>query len=449
MSLDLFKDFESVSDSAWKQKIQVDLKGADYNETLLWQTDEGITVKPFYTKKDRTHQELDLPKKGFNVCQSIFVDDEKIANNLAIDSLKRGANSIQFIANKEFDYKTLLNNIDLEKTLLYFEFNFLSSSFVKNISDFSKSENIYFQIDIIGNLAKTGNWYQNLKSDQVQLQDILLLNNSSICVDASLYQNAGANIIQQLAYALAHANEYLHIYGKDSAEKINFKFAVGSNYFFEIAKLRAFRTLWKSLLKEYDLSNINTHIFSTPSLRNKTLYDYNVNLLRTSSECMSAILGGSDSVSNIAYDTIYHKSNEFGERIARNQLLILKEESELSNAEHIADGTYYIESITNQLVSKALEIFKQIEKGGGFLKQLKDGIIQKKIEESATEEQKKFDSKELSLLGSNTLPNEKDRMKDDLELYPFVKQRKEKTLISPVIQKRLAEQYEKERLDKE
>lgn len=448
MSAYLFNEFNKTSETGWKQKIQADLKGLDYNETLLWHTDEGITVKPFYTKEDQTNTALNVSKNGFKICQSIFIDDEKVANQLAIDALKRGATAIEFTANKPFDYKTTLKNIDVAFTKIYFNFNFLSADFTTEIAAFTNSKNCYYNVDIIGNLAKTGNWFNNLNEDHKQLEKIVATVTNSLAVNVSIYQNTGANIVQQLAYALAHANEYLNHFGKDVAEKIYFKFSVGTNYFFEIAKLRAFRVLWSSLLKEYD-TTAQAHIFTQPSLRNKTLYDYNVNMLRTTSESMSAILGGSDTVSNNSYDSIYHKSNEFGERISRNQLLILQQESELSEAQNIADGTYYIESITEQLAEKALEIFKLIENGGGFLKQLKEGIIQKKIKESADKEQAKFDAGELVLLGTNKIKNEEDKMKNDLELFPFVKKRSEKTLIQPLIQKRLAENLEQERLKDE
>ncbi|TYP97375.1 heterodimeric methylmalonyl-CoA mutase small subunit [Tenacibaculum adriaticum] len=449
MSNYLFDEFENVTPKAWKQKIQADLKGADYNETLLWKTEESITVKPFYTKEDRTHQEINLPKSGFNICQSIFIDDEKVANQLAIDALKRGATAIEFTANSDFDYKKILKNIDATSTKIYFKLNFLSEDFVLEISKFINSKNCFFNIDIIGNLAKTGNWFSNLKEDHNQLEKIISFTNNCIGVNVSTYQNAGATNVQQLAYALAHANEYLNHFGESIASKIHFNFSIGSNYFFEIAKLRTFRILWNSLLKEYGIKNTSAHIFAQPSLRNKTLYDYNVNMLRTTSECMSAILGGANTVSNVSYDEIFHKSNEFGERISRNQLLILQQESELAEAQNIANGTYYIESITEQLAEKALEIFKLIENGGGFLKQLKEGIIQRKIAESAEKEQTLFDNEDLVLLGTNKIRNEKDKMKNDLELFPFVKKRVEKTLIQPIIQKRLAEKLEQERLSNE
>ena len=181
----------------------------------------------------------------------------------------------------------------------------------------------------------------------------------------------------------------------------------------------------------------------------KTLYDYNTNMLRTTTECMSAILGGANIICNLPYDAIYHKDNEFGERIARNQLLILQKEAYLEEAQSFANGAYYIENITNQLAEIALSIFKQIEKGGGFLKQLKAGTIQKKIQESAQKEQQQFDSHQITLLGTNRLPNKEDSMKDNLEIYPFLKKNISKTLIPPILQERLSEQHERHRLETE
>jgi len=178
------------------------------------------------------------------------------------------------------------------------------------------------------------------------LCSLLLINGSiskktanALCVDASLYENAGASIVQQLAYSLAHANEYLTKIDQKAPNNLHFIFSVRGNYFFEIAKLRAFKLLLKTLYKEYQSENNDTEIFVTPSLRNKTLYDYNVNMLRTTSECMSAILGGATTISNVSYDEIYHKSNEFGERISRNQLLILQQEAGFDKGHLYAEGS--------------------------------------------------------------------------------------------------------------
>ena len=451
MSESLFKDFSSVTSKQWKQKIQFDLKGADYNKTLLTHTNDGITINPFYHQDDIEKLNIPNTDKDFKICQSIFISDEQTANFLATDSLKRGADSILFIANEPFDIKTLSNKINSNEIEIHFELNFLSESFVKELTQGFKECELYINVDIIGNLVKSGNWFYNLQKDHEILGQILknsTNNTSLIQVNVSNYQNAGATTIQEVAYALAHANEYLNHFEKNIPEQIQFNFSVGTNYFFEIAKLRAFRYLWKLLTDDYH-PKTKAHIFIKPTLRNKTLYDYNTNMLRTTTECMSAILGGADTVSNISYDSVYHKKNEFGERISRNQLLILKEESYFINASEYAEGSYYIESLTKEIAEKALAIFKDIEKGGGFLKQLKEGTIQRKIKESADKEQAQFDNGELVLIGTNKHPNIDDKMNGTIELYPFVKIKPRKTLIPPVTARRLAEKMEQERLNDE
>ena len=151
-------------------------------------------------------------------------------------------------------------------------------------------------------------------------------------------------------------------------------------------------------------------------------------------------------MANLPYDALYHKDNEFGDRIARNQLLILKHESFFDKVNNPADGAYYIESLTEQLAEKALTLFKEIEANGGLITQLIEGNIQRKISESAQKEQDLMDSGKEVLLGTNKYPNKNDRMKNDLELYPFLKRNPRKTLITPIIEKRLAEKLEQERL---
>lgn len=447
----LFEEFPPVSPKQWKQKIQVDLKGVDYNKTLLTHTLEGITIKPFYDSE--TYNKLDIPKsiQGFQICQTIFIHTEKTANFLAKDALKKGAESIQFVANKPFDFKVVLNK--LPQTTIYFQFLFLDQNFILNLSESIKNQDFFLNIDLIGNLNRTGNWFFNNQKDHTILSSIFKNNINNVHVlgvDASQYQNAGANTVQQVAYALSHASEYLYFIKKNgftSVKNINFNFSTGSNYFFEIAKLRAFRYLWNILIKKYDLE-INANIFSQPTLRNKTIYDYYVNMLRTTSECMSSILGGSDVISNVSYDTIFHRKNEFGERIARNQLLLLKNESKIKNG-NFSKGSYYIEDLSYEIAEKALDIFKDIENNGGFLKELFKGTIQRKIKENAQKEQKLFDSGELVLIGTNKMINKNDTMKSNLEVYPFVKKKNYQTIIQPIITKRLSETIETNRLKNE
>ncbi|HSI70279.1 MAG TPA: methylmalonyl-CoA mutase subunit beta [Gillisia sp.] len=456
MSQPLFQEFEDVTAKQWKQKIQFDLKGADYNEKLIYKSRDGVDVKPFYTAEDIQETAKVPSPQHWDICEKIFVASVDISNRRALDVLKKGAESLWFIIpSEETNIERLLQDLPLEKVSLHLEFRFLSEKYLKDLSELlkGKSAEVFLHLDIIGNLARSGNWYTDLRNDHEVVEKILQQDTftSALSVDAGLYQNAGATIPQQLAYALAHANEYLNHfrYKNDLARlKIQFITATGPNYFFEIAKLRALRILYASLASEYKAKE-DCFILSQPTKRDKTLYDYNVNLLRTTTQSMSAILGGANAIYNSPYDAIYQKNNEFGDRIARNQLLVLKNESYLDKVSNAAEGAYYIESLTTQFAEKALEIFKEIEKAGGFPSQLKEGVIQRKIAESAQKEQEQFDTGELVLIGSNKHANPEDRMKNELELFPFLKKNPRKTLIQPILERRLAEKYEQERLERE
>ena len=451
----LFTNFAPVSAKEWKQKIQFELKGADYNETLIWNSPDDIKVKPFYDKED-VKKVISVPTKAseFKICQNIFVHDINKSIERALDSLARGAESIRFtIEDETIAIEKLLEKLPLESTPIFFHLNFISIDFVQKIESIAtkRKATIYCNLDPIGHLAKEGNWFITSEKNNFETLNNLVKRENSlslISVNSALYQNSGATIVQQIAYTLAHANEYFNHIELSKPQIMVLEIAVGTNYFFEIAKLRAIRLLFNLIAKEYN-QNWNCHLVVTPTKRNKTLYDYNVNMLRTTTECMSAILGGADTIANLPYDALYHKDNEFGDRIARNQLLILKNESYFDKVNNPSDGSYYIESLTQQLADKALVLFKDIEANGGFLKQLNEGIIKRKIQESADKEQDLFDSGKEILLGTNKHANKDDRMKHDLELFPFVKIKPRKTLITPIIEKRLAEKIEQERLEKE
>lgn len=450
----LFDDFNPISSKQWKQRIQFELNGADYNETLVWNSPEDIQVKPFYHKDEFTGiAPIHTKASEFRICQNIFVHDLEKSILRAKESIDRGAESIRFtIEDENTDVAKLLETLPLEKLAIYFNLTFLSIDFVTKIDAIAKEKKakVYCNLDPIGQLAKDGNWFATKEKNNFETLNLLSKETAHIAlisIDGGVYQNAGANMVQQIAYSLAQANEYFNRI-TNLNQTIVFEIAVGTNYFFEIAKLRALRLLFQLIAKEYH-PDLKCHLLVSPSKRNKTIYDYNVNMLRTTTECMSAILGGADAIANLPYDALYHKDNEFGDRIARNQLLILKKESYFDKVNNPADGSYYIENLTNQLAEKALTLFKDIEANGGFLKQLNEGIIKRKIQESADKEQELFDAGKEILLGTNKYPNKNDRMKDDLELFPFVKIKPRKTLISPIIEKRLAEKLEQERLIEE
>ncbi|MDY8137634.1 methylmalonyl-CoA mutase subunit beta [Aquimarina sp. 2201CG5-10] len=451
MTKPLFDNFDEVSTKQWKQKIQFDLKGADYNEALIFKSLEGIDIKPFYNQDDLTNIDItQLHPTSWKNAHRVLVNEAGEGNKKALDLIKKGVESIYFvITNQNISLPTLFQNLPKEIPL-FVQTEFLSSAYNKELNTIAKNDDlkIWVLTDIIGNLSQTGNWFKNLKEDHTNLE--LLTNESShlksiISIDCGLYQNAGATMVQQLAYGIAHINEYLNHFDTKEVNPFKnspvvFKVAIGGNYFFEIAKLRALRLLWNTLAAEYGIQK-NCHILAFPSYRNKTILDYNVNMLRTTTECMSAILGGADTIYNVPYDAIYNLDNDFGTRISLNQLLILKNESYFGLVSNPASGAYYIESLTDQLAEKALSLFKNIEEGGGFLHQLKSGIIQKKIKESADKEQELFDAEKIVLTGSNKYQNTEEVI-PRFEKPPFPEKKARKTILAPIITRRLPQQIE-------
>ncbi len=448
MKKKLFEDFQPVSAGAWKQKIQVDLIGADYNETLITTTPSGIHIKPFYHQETAPQQEF--PYRGtqngdWYISQAIYAGNEKLANKKALDALQRGSDGILLvIPNPKIDLNILFK--DFPEVGIQVHPQFLDLDFLNQLYHIAPKS--YVHVDIIHQLASDGNWFKNKQPDHEKWNHFINSYDgffSNITVTTSLYQESGATVAQELAYYLAHLNEYLnHCEASGislSRKRINIDSSIGSNYFMEIAKYRAYRVLTTALGDEYGLE-LEAYITATPSLRNKSLKDYNVNMLRTTTECMSAILGGADTVHNLSYDAFFNKTNEFGERISRNQLRILKDEAYFNKVQNAADGAYYINSLIEELTHKALEIFKTIETAGGFVQSLFDGTIQRKIKESDAREREAFNNGSRSLVGVNKFANNNEQLKKEYELYPFVKQQPRKTLIQPIVTKRLAEELE-------
>ena len=440
----LFNEFNKVSSKEWKQKIQMDLKGADY-QTLITRTPEHIDIKPFYHYDDFIAMEQPAPQ-SFKICQELYINHPGTAGSIARNALEKGAQHFTFYFDKQFDIQQLISKLDPER--LIFKAGLLDTDFIKKLYKQTKGKS-QILIDPVGHLVRYGNWYENEQKDfekLKELQEFFPGNFRFLEIRSDHYKDAGATITQELAYALSHAIEYTEKLGKKSLNQIQFTVANGSHYFFEITKLKALRYLWQLIGNEYNV-NVSTEIYTRPSIRNKTIFDPYVNMLRTGMEMMSAVLGGSDYVANMPFDAVYHKSNEFSERIARNQLLILQKEAGFEQALTSTEGDYYMEETTYKLAGKTLEIFKQVEKAGGLLAQLYKGKIQEKIAGTAAKEQALFDEGKLVLVGTNKYPNSNEP-KPKIDFYPFMKKRSGQTLITPLIPKRLAEKNEQERLKK-
>jgi len=440
----LFQDFKPVSSKEWKQKIQFDLKGADY-QTLLTHTIEKIDIKPFY-HLDSYHPFENVDNGNSKIVQFGRINDENIANKIAKNALNKGADYYSFSFDRVFHIESVIQNLDFDK--LIFKSNILDVDFISELygKTLGKAQIL---LDPIGHFSHYGNWYTNEKTDFDQLkklQNTFPADYKFIGIGVDIYKNAGASVTQELAYALSHAVEYIEKLDISVANRIQFNFAIGNHYFFEIAKFKVFRYLWQLILDEYGV-NADIVIHAQPSIRNKTVFDSYINMLRTGIEMMSAILGGVDFVGNLPFDSVYKKTNEFSERIAKNQLLVLKEEAYLKKASNSFEGTYYLENISGQIAEKALEIFKQIEKGNGFLAQLYKEKIQEKIAETANHTQNGFDKGKVVLVGSNKYINESEKP-EKIEIYPFLRKRSGQTLVRPIVSKRLAEEIEIKRLNK-
>lgn len=438
----LFSDFPAVSTQEWMNKITVDLKGADYEKRLVWKTNEGFKVKPFYRQEDleglKTTEGLpgQFPylrgnKKNDNtwfIRQDIQVDNPEEANAKALDLLNKGIDSLGFkIKGKDVSEEfihTLLKDICCE----CIELNFKTCQrqtvkLARFVTQYFKEKGYApeklqgsFNFDPIGKMLKKGKDRSELIPTAKELIEILAPYPSFRCIAVNSLQlnNAGAYIYQELGYALAWGNQYLACMTETgvpvdtAAQKIKFNFGISSNYFMEIAKFRAARLLWAQIVNEYKPSCLcacQMIAHAETSHFNLTLFDAHVNLLRTQTEAMSAALAGVDSMTITPFDQAYESPNEFSERIARNQQLLLKEEAHLNRIVDPAAGSYYIENLTVSIAKQAWELFLQVEEEGGMTEAVKAGRIQEAVNGSNKARHEAVSKRKEILLGTNQYPN--------------------------------------------
>ncbi len=441
----LFAEFPEVSTKEWEDVIIKDLKGADYEKKLVWKTLEGFDVKPYYRAEDLATLEYlngnpaEAPfvrgyKKTTNawdVRQDVRECDIATANAIALAGLKRGVTSLGLVAKNvktAADMKALLNGIDLTAVKI----NFIKSEdyleTIKLFIDEVKAQGIdtakvqgSINFDPYTCALRKGEFCGGgLEKRYEEILTIMQLVRENIpafdviTVNGNVFNNAGAAIVQELAYTLSAANEYMFnltqkgIAAHSVGYRMVLSFATGSNYFMEIAKLRAARLLWTKIVEQYNpqcATAYELHIHAENSFYNKTIYDPYVNMLRTTTETMSAAIAGADSISVYPFDVAYKKADEFSTRIATNQQILLKEESYLDKVVDPAAGSYYIESLTNALAEKAWEIFKELEEKGGFIASIKAGLVQDAIAETAAKRAKEVAMRKKTILGTNQYPN--------------------------------------------
>ena len=438
----LFSDFPSVSTEAWMEKITADLKGADFEKKLVWKTNEGFKVKPFYRKEDlenlKTTEALpgEFPylrgtKKDDNtwlVRQDIKVECAKEANAKALDILNKGVDSLGFSLKKKdlcLEYiDTLLNGICADCVELNFSTcqgatvalaNLLVDYFTKKGYDLATLRGSV-NYDPMGKMMAKGKDMTAYLATAKELVEALksLPKYRCISVNAIELNNAGSYISQELGYALAWGNEYLNALVEaglsvdEVAKKIKFNFGISSNYFLEIAKFRAARMLWANIVKEYapkcDCA-CKMKVHAETSTFNLTLFDAHVNMLRTQTEAMSAALAGVDSITVSPFDKAFQAADDFSERIARNQQLLLKEECHFDKVVDPAAGSYYIENLTVSIAQQAWNLFLQVEEEGGMMEAIKAGKVQEAVNASNKARHDAVSKRREILLGTNQYPN--------------------------------------------
>ena len=480
----LFQEFVAPTKQEWLDKIEVDLKGADFQKRLVWRTNEGFNVQPFYRREDveKLQTPLSLPgeypfvrgnKKHDNewyVRQNIVAASAKEANQKALDVLNKGVTSLGFrIPGNEVskDYvATLLDGVFCDCV----ELNFStckrhSVELAEILVDYFQEkgydkEKIVASIDwdpiekIVVKGKDTEALLQYAKTLVETVKDYPHFR--VISVNTVALNNAGAYIVQELGYALAWGAEYLQqlveagVEPTLAARKIKFNMGISENYFMEIAKFRAARLLWADIVKQFDPvcdCACKMIVNAETSRYNMTLFDAYVNMLRSQTETMSAALAGVHSIVVTPFDAAYETPNEFSERIARNQQLLLKEECHFATVVDPSAGSYYIEELTTSLANEAWKIFLSVEEQGGFLAAVKAGTVQDDI--NATNDKRHLHAAQRRefILGTNQFPNfiEKSDGKE-----PLVKQccckSQEETVYKTINQARLSADFEALRL---
>ncbi len=449
--LNLLKDFPAISAKVWKDKIIADLKGADFDKKLVWRTNEGFNVQPYYRREDLKGLKTTTSAPGQfpyvrgtrmtndwairqNVCAC---QNARKANAKALEVLNKGITSLGFCLDKEkLNYrfiKNLLNDIRIDVVPVNFTVCAcaapeLASILVRYIGREYKGTPMKnfvgsINVDPMKNMLLKG---KAMPREMVAEKIVATVNAAKsltgyrvVGVNSVILNNAGAYCAQELAYALAWGVEYMTMMTEAgvanyvAARNIRFNMGIGGNYFMEIAKFRAARLLWAKIVESYkapiftaalkDAAKMN--VSAETSKFNMTVFDAYVNLLRSQTETMSAAIAGVDEITVTPFDVTYERPTDFSERIARNQQLLLKEEAHFNKITDPAAGSYYIENLTESIAQEAWKQFLAIQDNGGMYQMIMDGKVQEAMQANLTKRLSDVAKRKEFILGSNQFPN--------------------------------------------
>ena len=432
----LFDMFSPVSPEEWRAKAEVDLKGADFEKKMVWRTDEGFNVQPLYRGVDiKDFKTIDsLPgeypyvrgtrtNNDWQARQEIDAADVKEANAKALDVLNKGITSLGFKLHDDFNLDVLLDGIytdiaqvnfavcpnkvvEFAKVLVaYLEKKGTADKFVGSI-DFNPYKATF----------KKGKKFEGIAEVAAELLKVVapVKGLRVLSVNSEMLSNAGAYIYQELGYALSWGNEWMAqltdagFSADEVASRIKFNMGISTIYFMELAKFRAARMLWAQIVKQYNPQcdcACKMVVHATTSRYSQTMFDSYVNMLRSQTQAMSAALASVDEITVTPFDAPYKKSDEFSERIARNQQLLLKEESHLDKVVDPAGGSYYIEQLTMSLAQVAWKLFLETEDKGGFKAAVESYDVTNAVNASANARFDKVAKRREQLLGTNQFPN--------------------------------------------
>ena len=439
----LFTEFPPVPTEKWEEVITADLKGADYERKLVWRTGEGFNVRPYYRAENlegiqflgsqagefpfvrgtRTHNR-------WHVHQTVAVECPKEANAEALKLLNSGVDSLGFSIAKEgftaADLDELLREISIPAVELTF-CGVQTGNVAGLVLDKLEKEglmadaHVAFCIDpLVKGLSQKGD-FCSPDGEKCFAKIVSLIERTReykhiriVTVSAGIFSNAGSTIVEELAFALSAGNDYLArltdagVDADTAARKLRFSFSVTSNYFMEIAKFRAARMLWANIVKGYAPAKncaCKMMIHARTADWNQTVYDPYVNMLRGTTEAMSATIAGVHSLEVTPFDAAFENPTEFSKRIARNVELLLKNESHFDQVVDPAGGSYYVENLTQSIAAEAWKLFLDIEEKGGYNTAYKAGFVKERIAASAAAKDKAIATRRQTLLGANQYPN--------------------------------------------
>ena len=380
--------FDKTGDADWLAQIERDLKGKKAEDIAKSKILEGIDLKVFYSAQDRKLIEIDRPA-GWKIGMPFGNPEE--ANSF----LKKGAAGVDAIS--------LYPGIGLD------ELKSLSLDIHLNFSGSNESESgdSYDQLvsacfDPIEHLLHKGDWLKNEGDDLSDFNRHVAkwsdLGIASLVVNANIAGEAGANATHELAIAAAHLNEYLSRV-ETQVDKIEIRIAIGTDYFLELSKFRALRIILQNVLKAHNL-DAEIELVAMPNPMYFSSVDVNTNILRSTTMCMSAILGGADRIEIPPHD-ILDKNSLFGMRIARNIQLLMEKEAHLDKISDPAAGSYYIDALTHTLAENAWQSFQELEGKGGLIECFKRGEIQQSIQKTVEQRKQMVTSDAEILIGIN------------------------------------------------